>query len=232
MSEGLQFAGSLQTIELDKLIAIRPAHVFQVVGEGVETMLIEHLGKFDRDNPNKMGGKRTHFIAEMAKSVTLSSDDSHAEIVIHHIGINQKIFGGEIKPTQGKKYLTIPAIAEAYGTTARDWPNLVPLFSRKGGRVHAYALAEAASTPVPTVGKGKNRRYKPTGQKYKSGGKFSGMAPSENTGRKVFMLVESVNQQPTDGIIPTDYDVKTNIMNTISGLMGSLPGTTPDIDIL
>lgn len=209
MSDNLSVAGRLDTVGLDKLIGFSQEFALKEIGRDVQTLVTEHLQRFDRDHPNKLGGKRTHFYGSMAESVTLESDATEARVTIHDVAINQAIFGGRIQ-ARNVKYLTIPAIAEAHGMTAREWdsthPSLVPVFSRTGG-LHVAALAEARSTPV---GKGAPRRTKK--------GEVRQKAESRTGGRVVFWLTRSVDQNPTPNVVPGDAEVLPTIERALEGL--------------
>lgn len=70
--------------------------------------------------PNKLGGRRTNFWAQVRSSVqnpVTSGDGRQIRISINHPPFAQKVFGGSISAKVAGA-LTIPKIPEAYGRTA------------------------------------------------------------------------------------------------------------------
>ena len=187
--------GGKRTDVLGPLLQIKDPRQAQAINKNIAQRITNltkrHLKKFDRENPNQMGGKRTHFVGEMGDSVTASHDALSAKASIAHIGFKQRLLGGEIKPVNGK-YLTIPAIMEAYGKSAREFDNLTVLYSHTKKR--AVALVETAATPV--------RRTK---QGYKAA-KGDDSWVEEVGGRVVFWLVKSVQQRGNRDLLPTDQE--------------------------
>lgn len=57
--------------------------------------------------------------AEFAESISISTTASAAMLTVNHVAIRQRIYGGTIKPTGGRRYLAIPAAQEAYGKRPR-----------------------------------------------------------------------------------------------------------------
>jgi hypothetical protein len=103
------------------------------LGKRVE---IELRGHFARRPRNKRGWPAQGFWRKRIRNATkLEHYDEHgAEIRIADPAMNQKVFGGTIRPIESK-YLTLPARPEAYGRSPRTFSGLkfVPLRGR--GRV-------------------------------------------------------------------------------------------------
>ena len=165
-----------------------------VIGRAVKDLYREHLFKYGRENPNKLGGKSTQFFGKAARSVDFETGPGYAEVYVTHRGIRQQFLGGSIKAGQngsGKQWLTIPAIAAAHGRSAGDFTNLQ--FIRFGPAVAAlvendegsrYAYSNKA---VP----GKKKHQKATGHKR----------------RVFFWLRKEVNQKPNPDVFPTEAQV-------------------------
>ncbi len=150
---------------------------------------------------NKQGWKSTGFWKDAANS-------THAEVLpdgvivsISKIGVRQRFLGGDISPTGGKKYLTIPAREEAYGRRADSFPNLILAFHRVGGKVEAWGLVEAI---VKSFKRGK--RGKDGSLSFKK----------EQTGGAVmYWLVKHVCQQGDPTVIPPDDKITSVAMDTV-----------------
>lgn len=160
--------------------AVRTDRMNAEVGRSVVNRVQAHFFKLDQERPNALGGKRTHFYSSAAKSTQFTASADQAVVSINELGIRQRLEGGPIAPVRGK-YLTIPAIAEAYGKRAREFSNL-HLIYRRGEPI---ALVEGQATTVKHGKKG----YKATGA----------------VGGKVFFwLRKSVMQKADRGVLPSD----------------------------
>jgi len=109
-------------IDLEGLIVDR-RELHQVLSERLAEDLQDHFrGK--NQKPNRLGGPRTNFWADVANSTTVGSvSDSSGEVVIggdpgQRVRIH--IFGGTIVP-KAAGALTIPLIAEAHGLRVREY---------------------------------------------------------------------------------------------------------------
>lgn len=89
--------------------------------------------------PNKLGGKKTGFWAGVRAATVLTEvSDTGATVTIgadSHFRIH--LLGGTIRPTGGRKFLTIPLVKEARGQRASEYERTSgrKLFRLKGGRV-------------------------------------------------------------------------------------------------
>lgn len=203
----------LATNDLQKLAAdFEAPQIREAIGlAGVEAVK-EFYTKLDHERPNAMGGKRTHFFAQAAESALWKDTGNESVLleVFEPIGLRQRIHGGEILPTGGRKYLTIPAIAEAYGKRAGEFDNLVPVFRRRNGTVEAVALAEADQQSVKL---GKTRKDGTV-----SRGKVTG-------GRYFFWLVKSVSQQGDPTTAPDENSIKTAVIGAVTNYFRALQGS-------
>ncbi len=115
---------------------LQPARLAPIVGRAGRNAVREHL--FGRDaTPNRLGGRRTHYYGQAARSTAFTVEGGTVTIAVTQIGIRQRFYGGTIKPKTAK-YLTIPVNPAAHGKTAREFGDLVFVFGA-GGRPIALA---------------------------------------------------------------------------------------------
>jgi hypothetical protein len=81
---------------------------------------------------NRLGATPSGHLARAAESVTSESDASGATVSVTSPGITRAFKDITITPGQGKKYLTIPATAEAYNKRARAFNDLRLAFFKNG----------------------------------------------------------------------------------------------------
>lgn len=117
-------------ISVSVTVDAKDAHAFlvQISGElkhpkGLNDALGRRLarelqGHFRGRNsePNKMGAPKTNFWAQVAEVTQLTeATDAGAVVSVADVRYRIQLFGGTIKPTGGRKFLTIPIIKEARG---------------------------------------------------------------------------------------------------------------------
>lgn len=168
---------------------VNPVAMNQIVGRSVTRLVTRHFQTYSAQHPNKLFGKRTNYVAKMGDATTFTADAQGVKIGISHEGVRLRVEGGTITPKKGK-YLTIPAVAAAYGKRAREFQNLSLMFRRIAGKVRAVALAVNEFTPV---GKGAPKK----GQK----------AKSKSSGQVMFWLVHSATIPPNRDLLPTDEEI-------------------------
>lgn len=161
--------------------AKRPRAVMAAVGREGQQQLVKRFRAKDRNEPNRLGGPRSHFWNEIADSVqspviteaggTLAG--LQARISITDPRLAQKVFGGVIR-AKNVRMLTIPQTSEAYGRTAQTFEHetglklflikhsgfaaLAAKFS-SGGIVIEYILKASVNQPsdpsaLPDMGPG------------------------------------------------------------------------------
>lgn len=136
MSLGLQITVTGEGIATPArvLSALRPAAINPVIGRAGSNAVVKHLRALNTARPNQLGGKRTNFYAGAARGTSYAVvSDTEVTVTVAQIGIRQRFFGGRIVPTGGRKFLTIPAAAEAHGKRAREFSDLEVVFGL-GGR--------------------------------------------------------------------------------------------------
>jgi hypothetical protein len=158
-----------------------------VGGRGVKE-LRQHFLEREKE-PNKKGWPSQHFWDRIRTATALASvDESGATIAISDPAFAGKMHDHTIKPKEGK-YLTLPAIAEAAGRSARTWNNLVPLIRWMRGVRRAIALVER---------KASNISY---GAARKDGSR-SVTHTSSSIGGVIYWLVESSRQKKDPRALP------------------------------
>ena len=161
------------------------------IGQSVVNLLKAHLYNLNSTRANDLGGTRTQFYSQAAKATQYRTPEGEVVVSVNHVGIRQRLQGGPIKPKPGKKYLTIPAIAESYGKRAREFDNLRFIPTRRGGM-----LVEADATRV-------------------SFGKKGAKSKGETGGRVVYWLVPSVIQKPDSSVVPTPAEIEATAFQAV-----------------
>ena len=169
-----------------------------VGAEAVADLVRRHLFNVDAEQPNKLGGPRTHFFSNAARSV----EQPHlagvvAGFTIPWTGLAQRWLGGHIEAGAGTssssggptKYLAIPARAEAYGKTPGEFNDLQFIPRRGGGGM----LVQTLQTQFIQ------------GKKLRSGGRD--YSTQTVGGLVMFWLVTSVDQAPDPEVMPAESEM-------------------------
>lgn len=196
MSVEISIAGQVQ----DRLQAyaadLQSEGLKHAAGRGVRRLLMSHLGGLDASRPNKLGGKRTHFYADAARNTSYEITPEGADVHIHQPGIALHYYGGVIKPTGGRKFLTIPVDPEAHGRRAGEFNNLDIAWGRsKSGKPRPIGLVKRSDYVYKTA---KNRK---TGVK-------EVVTASYSAGKWMFALVYSATIQADKSILPEDDSIQ------------------------
>ena len=171
------------------------------VGRSLANLQSAHFFKLEAERPNQGGFPRSHFWSAAGKGTHYQTTPDGADIVTSKLGVLQRRYGGTIKPKNGKRYLTIPACAEAYNHRAGEFSNLT--YGRalyKDGSLRP-ALVEAQATQL---------------KKKRGGGYNPGVALG---GQVYFWLVRSVTQDPDPSVFPTRDEVRTAAVTGASAYM-------------
>lgn len=123
-------------IELNAAVSDRTG-LNDALGRRLARELVDHF-RNKNSTPNRLGGTRTNFWSDVAEATTLSKvDESGAEVTVADSRFRIHLFGGVIRPTAGRKFLTIPLIAEAHGLRVREYESLTgkKLFKPPGKNV-------------------------------------------------------------------------------------------------
>lgn len=126
----------------------------------------------------RLGASPTGFWGQGVEKTTFTADEKGATVSIRQPGVGRAFHDVTTEPGAGKKYLTLPAIAEAYGKVARSVPDLTAMIRWKDGQRRAVALAKVS-------GKGKER-----------------------TETAWYWLVKSVRQKQDRTLLPSDEEYR------------------------
>ena len=178
--------------------ACAPANLNPIVGRSAVNTFREHFFGLNQSRPNKLGGRRTGFYAQAARSTSSVATETGAIVSVNKEGIRQRLNGGEIKPGPGRQWISIPAIASAHGKLAREFNDLRFVLIRSGGN------ALAALKRV--TGHGRER--------IDSAGNVTG--GGEILGAVVYWLKKSVTQKPDATVLPYDELIQSRIERDVS----------------
>ncbi len=154
------------------------------IGRAVARLVQQHFLRLNASRANPLGGPRSNFYAQAARGTRYDVLTDGVLVSVSQVGIRQRLEGGEIVP-RSVKYLTLPAIAEAYGKRAREFPNLVLMWRRIAGQTRPVALVEPEATQ-PARG-----------------------VKTDSVGGKIFFwLVKSVTQPADPSVLPTDDEFR------------------------
>ncbi|HEV2207308.1 MAG TPA: fibronectin type III domain-containing protein [Verrucomicrobiae bacterium] len=172
------------------LRTIKANDIAIVGGRAAANLLRQHLFDLDGSHANAMGGRRTHFFADGARSVQNPAvSGGLASVVVNHVGLAQRWLGGTIRAGAGTssatgsatKYLAIPARAEAYGRRPGEFHDLVFEKTKTGGM-----LVQALQT-VLTRAQG-------------------GFKTRQTGGLVMYWLKTEVEQEPEPDVMPSEQE--------------------------
>jgi len=126
------------TPELRKLVAALKdkSSLNKVMANAGRIVIQDHFATYAQTNRNRFGRPST-FWKRMRQGTYAESDATVAAVVMPR-EVAQRRFGGTIKPTGGKKYLTIPMDKRAYNRSALTFENLFVLTLKRGGVERRY----------------------------------------------------------------------------------------------
>lgn len=99
----------------------RPKALNDALGRRLARELQGHFR--DRNKtPNKLGGQKTNFWKQVADATVMTEATAAGAVVsIAETRYRIHLFGGTIKPTGGRKFLTIPLVKEAHGRRVAEY---------------------------------------------------------------------------------------------------------------
>jgi hypothetical protein len=115
----IQSEGVRNSLARLRVLATKPRSLVMAGAQALRIALRGHFVGRDKEG-NALGGKRTHFWSDVAKSVQIPADqvtDRSARVQIGEARFAQKYFGGQIV-AKGAEYLTIPIDPRAHGRRA------------------------------------------------------------------------------------------------------------------
>lgn len=182
------------TPELKFLAGVTPHRLAAEVGPR-STRLVQNNFLKKEQAGNKNGWPSTHFYARAAEATNWQEGFGFVMISVNQIGIRQRLVGGPIVPGPGKKYLTEPAVPDAAGKRAAEFPNLK----------FAFALdPDNPGTVRPALVEKPGVLKFELGQKKKDGTR-SVLHQRVTTGLvPIFWLLAGANQQGDPTVMPSD----------------------------
>ena len=142
-----------------------------------------------------LGAEPTGFWARMQAGTVARADDRSGTVAMPR-EVAQRRFGGDLKPTGGRTYITIAAIAAAYGKVAADFPDLHFGFARNTfGVMQPAMVQDDVQAPKKT---GKNRTHTAIGAA------ADGTLAERTHQIAYFWLTTEVHQNPDPDALPSD----------------------------
>lgn len=132
------------TKALQGMAGITPAQVAAGMADTVNDAFVAHFTKLQATRPNKLGGKRTNYWAECARSTKTTPTGSEVQVVVSQEGIRRHYKGGPpIKPSGRTsevtgnpiRALTIPIHPAAHGVTVAGLQKSLGVKMYRDGRV-------------------------------------------------------------------------------------------------
>jgi hypothetical protein len=176
-----------------------------VGARAIANLTREHLFELEGSHPNALGGPRTHFYANAARSVQNPvAGDGQVSMSINALGLAQRWLGGDTKAGVGTSsftgklthYLAIPARAEAYGRTPVEFSDLHFVPRRNGQAM----LVQAFQTLVTHVKNG-----------FKAAGEVGGLV--------MFWLATEVHQNPDPSVMPTEEAMANSAQSAMNSFL-------------
>lgn len=176
-------------------------------GGGVRRLLQDHMRALDGARANQMGGKRSHFYAAAARSITYAIDSDGVTVSIHQPGIALHYYGGTVRPVNGSKYLTIPVDPEAYGKRAGEFSHLSVQYGQtRGGGIRPMFLVEDTHTKVKVTKGRKTGKVK--------------VKETLKAGKIMYYLALSATMKPDPSVLPTDETINQSALASMIAYLG------------
>lgn len=117
------------------------------IATDAETFTKEYVSRSGRHRTaERLGATPTGFRARAAQRIESGSDNEQAFLRIpRNTGLGRAFGDVLIRPRPGRKYLTIPGVAETYGKTVRDFPENTFAFTIMAGRYPVLVFREGNS---------------------------------------------------------------------------------------
>ena len=185
-------AATEAVLDLDRDIDLD--QIAPIIGESGKNAVRNHLDALDSKRRNRLGGRRTHFYGDAAKSTNFRITSNGVEVAINHVGIAQRYFGGTIKPVNARN-IAVPAAAEAHGKRPREFGNLRLVFGGKGVNISV---------------EGRIKRFRMGLAKKDSGAR---------AGKLLYRLVKSVTQEADKTVLPKDDEILDHVAGDVKAYL-------------
>jgi hypothetical protein len=98
-----------------------PRGLNAALGSRLADELQDHF-RTRNSEPNRMGAPKTNFWQDVAEATSMiEATPTGATVAVAEVRFRVHLFGGVIRPTGGRKFLTIPLIKEARGLRVADY---------------------------------------------------------------------------------------------------------------
>lgn len=172
------------------------------IGERARELTRNHLIEIAQTRhatASRLGAAPSGHWGQAAEKTTFQADADGATVTINQPGIGRVGHDVKIKPGAGKKYLAIPAIAEAYNRRAYRMTNLTVMVRMKDGKRTAVALQERKASEI---------RY----GRIKKNGSRTVTHVSSRIGNVWYWLVKEVNQKQDRTLLPSDEQYRLSVL--------------------
>lgn len=172
------------------------AGLHESIGRQALALTKNHLIKVSLDparhkTADKLGATRSDHWGRAADNSTMRADSAAATITIKQVGIGRALHDVMITPKAGKKWLTIPLVAEAYNQRAYRMQGL--FFAQPKGRPFALLGRKSGGSAGRRGRKGKASPYDD-----------DDTAPAVGVVTWVYLLVKSVFQRQDRKLLPSE----------------------------
>lgn len=148
---------------------LRNGAVEKIAAASAAQTVRDHFTERERSDAHRtasrLGARPSGLYADFARATHFElGPPGVADVVVSHVAIRQRVEGGTIRPTGGRKYLTEPAIAATYGRRASDFDGrlvfawVTDLATQRTGK--ALVAEDAIVKPVGRARRDGTRRTK------------------------------------------------------------------------
>lgn len=156
----------------------------KVIAQENATLFEDHFRAIGAKEKNKFGRPSTFWSRMIGETKPIFSKSLCA--IQMNRAIAQRYFGGPIRPTGGRKFLTIPVSKEAYGKSARSFHGLFVFRYGDVGKNGSAFLAKSNRKVVLSTNSGPQKKERIT---------------------LLYQLLARVIQKKNPSILPTDSEI-------------------------
>lgn len=168
----------------------------KAISAAVSKLFRTHFRSIGSKEKNRFGRPST-FWSRMVNSVRPMFTDRFAAVEMNR-AIAQRYFGGVIRPTGSKRFLTIPVSKESYGRKAADFHGLFVFRYKDVGERGSAFLAKSNRKVVLMTNSGPQKREKIT---------------------LLYQLLARVRQKPNKSILPTNSEIAAETRYTLNAYL-------------
>lgn len=193
--------------------AIEDGEYLEAAGAAGENTLKEHFRRKNLDGgthttASRLGARPSQVFADFAEATWSSIRFQGVDLVVSDHRVNQFVNGGDIVPTGGRRYLTLPATAAAYGVRAREAGVALVFAFSLDERSRWRPSLVAAENYEREIAKGKN-----AGAVVRAKGN---QKATRGVGKVWYWLARRVRQQPRPDTIPGTEALRADINQALA----------------